>query len=421
MSLLKSVGTIAGSSVMTQIIGAGSIWLLSDRYGMAEVGIYALTFSIVLIGAQICTFASQLLLPKQTNELYNQNVVFCLLQSTFIAVPYALVCHFIFDYSFYFLYLLTLCHAWVLISENMLLRDEKIKAFAFQRLSVSILVVSSILLTADTTQFYWVWAGCMFVLVNLWISASIKWSTLTISHFGWTNNYQFFKHNLGHISGIGSAEVLAMANANLPTILVNFWFSSLTAGYFAVVSRFCLSPVIIVGNAVRNSIFSKWSIDFRNKRFNYAEFKKVRLLLFVLGAVGTAGVFIFYPIVMKLGFDAEWINSIPTSQYMLPYIFPALAVCPLTVIELVFGSPGYFFRIQAEQLLVVLLAFVIFPYFYHDYEYSVLLYAILSFVRYFFIYIKVNRRAYSLKNREEVTLFLGAADKPERTQGSDIG
>ncbi|MGB5446714.1 MAG: hypothetical protein WBM99_14555 [Psychromonas sp.] len=421
MSLLKSVGTIAGSSVITQIIGAASIWLLSDRYGMAEVGIYALTFSIVLIGAQVCTFASQLLLPKQTNELYNQNIVFCLLQSAIVAVPYAIVCYFIFDYSFYFLYLLTLCHAWVLISENMLLRHEKIKALAFQRLSISILVVSSIMLTANTTQFYWVWAICMFVLVNLWISISVKWSTLTASHFSWAKNYQFFKDNLGHISGIGSAEVLAMANANLPTILVTFWFSSLTAGYFAVVNRFCLSPIIVVGNAVRNSIFSKWSIDFRNNRFNYQEFKKVRLMLFVLGAVATAGIFVFYPIVMKLGFDEEWISSIPTSQYMLPYIFPALAVCPLTVIELVFGSPKYFFRIQVEQLLVVLSAFVIFPYFFHDYEYSVLLYGVLSFVRYCFIYIKVNRRAYSLKNPEEVPLFGGSANKQERTQGPDIG
>ena len=82
---------------------------------------------------------------------------------------------------------------------------------------------------------------------------------------------------------------------------------------------------------------------------------------------------------------------------MLPYLFPALAVCPLTVIELVYGEPRYFLQIQIEQLLVVLLAFGAFPYFHPDYEYSVLMFAVLSFIRYAFIYIKVNKRADSMK------------------------
>ena len=81
---------------------------------------------------------------------------------------------------------------------------------------------------------------------------------------------------------------------------------------------------------------------------------------------------------------------------MLPYLLPALAVCPLTVIELVFGSPKYFLRIQIEQLLVITIAFIIFPYFYHNYAYSVLLFSVLSFVRYSFIYLKVNKRAHLL-------------------------
>ena len=52
MSLLRSISTIAGSSVLSQVIGAVSLWLISHRYGMGEVGVYALTYSIVLIGAQ---------------------------------------------------------------------------------------------------------------------------------------------------------------------------------------------------------------------------------------------------------------------------------------------------------------------------------------------------------------------------------
>ncbi|ENE9346095.1 capsular biosynthesis protein [Vibrio fluvialis] len=398
MSLLRSISTIAGSSVLSQVIGAVSLWLISHRYGMGEVGVYALTYSIVLIGAQVCTFASQLLLPKQADDWLVQNIVFCLLQSLIVALPFTAAVVVLFDKPFGLFYLLTVVHAWVLVSENLLMRDEKMALLALQRISMSVVVISMIALSHSALWFYWAWATTAFGLIILWLCYSTPIKQLRWSHVSWTNLRHFYRANHHHISKVGSAEVLAMANNNLPMVLINFWFSSVTAGYFAVVSRFCLAPVVIVGNAVRNSIFSKWSIDFRHQRFNYPEFVKVRKLLFVLGLVATAGVFIFYPLVMEFAYaqhwvSREWVESVPTSRYMLPYLFPALAVCPLTVIELVFGSPRYFLRIQIEQLAAVVLAFVVLPYFYPDYGMSVLAFAVLSALRYGFIYLKVNQRA----------------------------
>jgi hypothetical protein len=68
MNLIKSISSIASSSVLSQLIGAFSVWLISHRYGMAEVGHYAMIYSNVLIGAQVCTFASQLLIPRQEDH-----------------------------------------------------------------------------------------------------------------------------------------------------------------------------------------------------------------------------------------------------------------------------------------------------------------------------------------------------------------
>ncbi|OCH13227.1 capsular biosynthesis protein [Aliivibrio sp. 1S165] len=396
MSLLKSISTIAGASILSQVIGAISIWLISHKYDMAQVGTYALVYSIVLIGAQVCTFASQLLLPKQSEEKVTQNIIFSLLQSLILALPYGFVMTQFFELNGILLYVLTLSHAWILVSENLLLRVENIRLLAFQRISISLLVIAAVFFTPTTEQFYLSWATGLFLLISAWLFHSISISKIRLSHFSLVNNLQFMKDNRIHLSGIGSAEVLAMANNNLPTLLINFWFSPLIAGYFAVVNRFCLAPVTIVGNAVRNSIFSKWSIDFRHNTFNFQEFKKVRLMLLILGLIATSGVLIFYPLVMQFGFSDEWLNSVPMSRYMLPYLFPALAICPLTVIELVFGSPKYFLRIQIEQLFVITIAFVVFPYFHSDYAYSVLLFSILSFVRYSFIYRKVNQRAHRL-------------------------
>ncbi|MFS9419177.1 MULTISPECIES: lipopolysaccharide biosynthesis protein [Citrobacter] len=399
MSLLKSASTIAGSSVISQLIGALSIWLISHKYDMAEVGLYALNYSIAVVGAQVCTFASQLLIPKQQEEELVQNVVFCLIQSTIIALPYAVVTAWLFHQNILFLYLLTLATAWVLISENLSLRTANFRFLIFQRISVSVVVFLSVLVTHHVQLFYWAWACATMALTVSCILHSFDVRSVAIQHLRPTSNWHFFKQNIHHITKVGSAEVLAMASSNLPIMLINFWFSALTAGYFSVVSRFCLAPVVIIGNAVRNTIFSKWSIDFRNNTFNYQEYTRVRMLLLLLGLICTLGVFIFYPIVMRLGFSEDWINSIETSRYMLPYLFPALAISPLTVIELIFGSHRYFLRIQLEQLAIVLFAFVVVPYFYKDYATSVILFSSLTFIRYAFIYLKMNKRANLLKDK----------------------
>jgi len=399
MSLLRSASTIAGSSVISQLIGALSIWLISHKYDLGEVGLYALNYSIALIGAQVCTFASQLLIPRQQDDELAQNVVFCLLQSLTIAVPYAVLTGWLFHQNMLFLYLLTLSNTWVLVAENLSLRTANFRFLVVQRISVSVVVVVSVLLTREVMAFYWMWAILMMALTSACILRAFDIRSITLHHLRLSSNLAFLKKNIHHVTKVGSAEVLAMANNNLPIMLINFWFSALTAGYFFVVRRFCFCPaVVIVGNAVRNTIFSKWSIDFRNNVFNYEEYTKVRLLLLVLGVICTLGVFIFYPIVMNLGVSEEWIASVPTSRYMLPYLFPALAVCPLTVIELIFGSHRYFLRIQLEQLAIVVIAFVVVPYFYNDYATSIILFSILTFIRYAFIYLKVNKRADILKN-----------------------
>ncbi|MDG3087040.1 oligosaccharide flippase family protein [Vibrio hannami] len=396
MSLIKSTTTIAGSSVISQLIGAGAIWLISHKYGMAEVGHYALIYSIVLIGAQVCTYATHLLLPKQEDSHLAQNVVYCCLQSALIALPFSCGIAIGFDLSLGFIYVLTLAYGLLLISENLLLRDEKVKILAMQRLSVSIVVICALVITKTEPLFYWVWAVVLLVNAISWLSYSLKQSHFTFGMFSFRSNHAFFVKNKAHITKVGSAEVLAMASANLPTILVNLWFSSLTAGYFAVVTRFCLSPVNIVGNAVRNSIFSSWSLDFRNNRFNLSEYRKTRKLLFILALLAITGIFIFYPLVMNQFFSEEWQSSVPTSRYMLPYMFIALAISPLTVIELVFGDPKYFLRIQIEQLTIVLIAFAALPYWHLDYSTSVMTYALLSFTRYMFIFYRMNRLANNL-------------------------
>jgi len=401
MNLIKSISSIASSSVVSQVIGAFSVWLISHRYGMAEVGHYALVYSTVLIGAQVCTFASQLLLPRQEEHEVGQNVVFCLLQGLIIALPWAFVSGMIFHQNSVLLYLLTLGYTLVIVAENLSLRSGNYPFLTFQRIAVSLVVALALLVMPTPALFYMAWTLGILILLSICLIRLFPFGTLTARHFSPIANWRFMQEHWHHLSRVGSAEVLAMMGLNLPTILINMLFSPLVAGYFSVVNRFCLSPVMIIGNAVRNSIFSKWSMDFRQQTFNYTEYKKVRWLLFAAALVCTLGIWIFYPLVMQLGFSGEWQNSIPTSRYMLPFMFTALAIGPLTILELVFGSKKYFLRIQIEQLLIIITAFGVLPKLGQNYEVSVLTFSLLTSIRYLFILLTMNKRANRLAKSAE--------------------
>lgn len=166
MNLIKSISSIASSSVLSQLIGAFSVWLISHRYGMAEVGHYAMIYSNVLIGAQVCTFASQLLIPRQEDHELGQNVVFCLLQSLLMALPWAVITGLIFELNIAFLYLLTFGYALVLVAENLSLRGGNYPFLTFQRIAVSLVVAIALLVMP--TQRCFIWRG--------WSASCCCWS-----------------------------------------------------------------------------------------------------------------------------------------------------------------------------------------------------------------------------------------------------
>ena len=397
MSLIKGASIIGASSVISQAFGAFTILLMSSQFGMADVGNYALTLSIVMIGAQVSLYGSHFLLPKVDHEEVGQAVVFCMLQSWCVSAVYIFVVSFFFSLPLASVYVLTASYSMMVISEYMFLRHKAFNTLAIQRISVPLVVFLSLLASPKVDYFYYIWACSHLVLILTWLYKGMDFSYISKQDFQLNTQKSFFSRHKNHLSRIGTAEVVANASLQLPTILINYWFSPLVAGYFAVVNRFCLSPVLILGQSVRNYTFSKWSEDFRNKTFNYAEFKQVRLFLVSIAAMTVAGIYFVYPLITEYFGNHQWIQSVETSRLMLPYVFAMLAFVPLTVVELIFGTPNSFLRIQCEQLFIVFLAFVLLPFFHKDYALSLLAFTTLTAGRYFMVYLKINKNATKLR------------------------
>ncbi|PSB77808.1 capsular biosynthesis protein [Photobacterium damselae subsp. damselae] len=398
MSLIKGASTIGGASVISQLIGAVTILFMSYRFGMPAVGNYALTYSIVLIGAQIALYGSHILIPKVDQFDIGKTVVFCMIQSWGISAVYIYVISYFFDLPLFVLYVLTVSYSMMIISEYIFLRNKIFHKLAIQRISVTSIVFLSLLISWKIEYFYYIWASVHLGLICYWLYVSLDKNDFSLNDFFPSTQFRFLVTHWNHLSRVGTAEVVANASLQLPTVLINYWFSPLVAGYFAVVNRFCLSPVLILGQSVRNYTFSKWSEDFRNKTFNFSEFKQVRLFLIAIAIITVAGIYFVYPWLTEHVLGEQWVQSVETSRLMLPYVFAMLAFVPMTVIELIFGTPNYFLRIQCEQLAIVILAFIIIPFVYKSYVVSLLAFTMLTAIRYFMIYININKHAISLRD-----------------------
>ncbi|HIF9232377.1 TPA: lipopolysaccharide biosynthesis protein [Photobacterium damselae] len=398
MSLIKGASTIGGASVISQLIGAVTILFMSYRFGMPAVGNYALTYSIVLIGAQIALYGSHILIPKVDQFDIGKTVVFCMIQSWGISAVYIYVISYFFDLPLFVIYVLTASYSMMIISEYIFLRNKIFHKLAIQRISVTSIVFLSLLISWKIEYFYYIWASVHLGLICYWLYVSLDKNDFSLNDFFPGTQFRFLVTHWNHLSRVGTAEVVANASLQLPTVLINYWFSPLVAGYFAVVNRFCLSPVLILGQSVRNYTFSKWSEDFRNKTFNFSEFKQVRLFLIAIAIITVAGIYFVYPWLTEHVLGEQWVQSVETSRLMLPYVFAMLAFVPMTVIELIFGTPNYFLRIQCEQLAIVILAFIVIPFAYKSYVVSLLAFTMLTAIRYFMIYININKHAISLRD-----------------------
>ncbi len=399
MSLIKGASIIGVSSIIAQAFGAFTILFISAHYGMEDVGNYALYMSIVLIGTQISLFGSHFLLPKVDENEVGQAIVFCFLQSWLISIAYVLAVSFFFSLPMVAVYILSASYSMMVISEYMFLRNKAFNILALQRISVPAVVFLALLLSPSASAFYYIWAASHLALILAWLFWGIDFTVFSRSDFTVKTQVSFLRKHKEHLTRIGTAEVVANAALQLPTVLINYWFSPLVAGYFAVVNRFCLAPVLILGQSVRNYTFSKWSEDYRNNTFNYSEFKQVRLFLVCIAFLTVAGIYFVYPIITAFFGNQEWIDSVQTSQLMLPYVFAMLAFVPLTVVELIFGTAGSFLRIQCEQLFIVFLVFIALPFFYKDYAVSLLAFTLLTACRYFMVYIKINKNASTLHSK----------------------
>ena len=109
----------------------------------------------------------QLLIPRQEEHELGQNVVFCLLQSLLLALPWAVITGLIFHLNIAFLYLLTFGYALVLIAENLSLRGGNYQFLTFQRIAVSLVVAIALLAMPNTTLFYIAWMAGILLLLGL--------------------------------------------------------------------------------------------------------------------------------------------------------------------------------------------------------------------------------------------------------------
>ena len=126
-------------------------------------------------------------------------------------------------------------------------------------------------------------------------------------------------------------------SANLPAMLLTYYFSSTAAGLFAFGHRLLTYPLSIIGSSMSQVFFQRSSEALHENKLNKLT-EKVFIQLITLGLYPTLLLMIVAPEIFGVVFGNKWIEAGVFSQILAPWIFFNFICSPLTTISELFNK-----------------------------------------------------------------------------------
>lgn len=185
------------------------------------------------------------------------------------------------------------------------------------------------------------------------------------------------------------AQIFNRMAYELPTILIEAWFSPALAGQFSIAQRVAGVPARTVGGALAQVYHGRLARIVRDKQpGGMATYLKVRNLLAISGVAVFLGALLVAPPLMPLILDKTWTLVPDIIRLTAPLYGVIFFVSPLTSAFFVFEDQRFLFGHQLSYLVVALIAFGI-GILMDDLLLGVGLFSLLAIARYVVIYLRV--------------------------------
>jgi O-antigen/teichoic acid export membrane protein len=126
-------------------------------------------------------------------------------------------------------------------------------------------------------------------------------------------------------------------------MLISSFFGASVLGFYALSLRVLQVPVGIVGSALGQVLYQKFTIMYNNGEDLHHYVKKIVLFLFAISLVVFSFLYFIAPDLFAFVFGEKWRVAGEYSQILIPYLFMNFLISPISQLPIILDKQKTFF------------------------------------------------------------------------------
>jgi len=338
----RSVGILAGGTLISQLINAVMVPLVTRLYTPEEFGVFTLFFSIIALAVPISALRLETAIPLPRKEGIAQNLLFISITFTII------LCSFLslFLYFGNFLDDSTLHPYYPILIVGILgasiyqtLTYWTTRQKAFRHVSSTRIMQSLVqgLVQAILGFYFFGPFGLMlgFVVAQFCgISKLIREGGIA---FSWIR-LRYWKRIIGHYRLFPlyhlPSTIISTAGSQAYPLFFSFFYSTEMIGHLGLTLRVLALPSVLISQAIGKVFYptySQMNDPFERRHYTLSLFKKMTLVSFI----GFGFLALVSPTLFSVFFGSEWAKAGHFARLLCPWFMVSFVSAPLSTIALV--------------------------------------------------------------------------------------
>ncbi len=362
-SFVSKVTGLTGATTLAQVLGAGTLVLLTRLLSPADVGTYQVFLSYSALVGSVALLSYPTVLPHVKEAEYTTLVAALLGLVVIVGIAATITFHFTGIPFAPAIGGQVVASGLSSMSEMANIRRQRVRWLAASRLAFSsgnIIWVATLWLTSNASL-----AAVVYGQVALALLVGLIYAACTfrgeLKRPRWADMKAIFIAKKDCALFYAPSELLGSMTFNLPTVLIERYFGAALAGNYGVIVRFCGAPVTILSSTIAQVYHGSLADAVRNRRADaYDNFLRLRRGLAALGALAAAGIFFVVPPVIALMMGPSWADAGTVARVLSPMYCAMIWISPLVAASFqVFEAQRSLFVLQLAAAAIALTCFTV--------------------------------------------------------------
>lgn len=123
-----------------------------------------------------------------------------------------------------------------------------------------------------------------------------------------------------------------LLSSSLPIFIFSHWFSVSVVGYYSLALTVIHRPVVMISSSISKVLYQRIAEKYNYGKYILPDIRKIVIKLVSFGIVPFIAVGILAPLIFRIVFGQEWIESGKMLQYLIPWLFLTYIASPISFI-----------------------------------------------------------------------------------------